>query len=120
MTLTEWPRSIVAGCLAFSDRIADAIRTDSKTKTPPAPLPVHPEEQNMDNAPFRHLLGKVRDAKIGGHASWCAQSTGEKVAVALVLKRPDWLASMDYTLAKAIDRIDPLCGCGLFPWSRAR
>ncbi|MFT3761992.1 MAG: hypothetical protein QM761_05125 [Pseudoxanthomonas sp.] len=29
-------------------------------------------------------------------------STGEKLAVALVLKRPDWLASMDYTMAEAI------------------
>jgi hypothetical protein len=32
------------------------------------------------------------------------QSTGEKVAVALVLNRADWLAEYDYTIAEAIDR----------------
>lgn len=31
-------------------------------------------------------------------------STGEKVAVALVLNRADWLADMNYTIAEAIDR----------------
>ena len=36
--------------------------------------------------------------------AWAVQSTGEKVAVALVLNRADWLASMDYTLAEAIER----------------
>ena len=35
------------------------------------------------------------------------QSTGEKLASALVLNRPDWIASMDYTLAEAIDRVGP-------------
>ena len=32
------------------------------------------------------------------------QSTGEKVAVALVLNRADWLAEYDYTIAEAIER----------------
>jgi hypothetical protein len=32
------------------------------------------------------------------------QSTGEKVAVALVLNRADWLEEFDYTLAEAIER----------------
>ena len=53
---------------------------------------------------YEHLLQKARDAKQGGHGAWAVQSTGEKVAVALVLNRPDWLAEVDYTIAEAIDR----------------
>jgi len=53
---------------------------------------------------YEHLLRKARDAKRGGHNAWAVQSTGEKVAVALVLNRADWLAEMEYTLAEAIDR----------------
>lgn len=61
----------------------------------------------QENSEFRHLLGKARDAKTGGMDAWSVQSTGEKVAVALVLNRADWLASMNYTLAEAIDRAGP-------------
>lgn len=57
-----------------------------------------------NKAEFNHLLQKSRDAVRGGEASWRVQSTGEKVAVALVLNRADWLAGMGYTLAEAIDR----------------
>ena len=53
---------------------------------------------------YQHLLRKARDAKRGGVNSWSVQSTGEKVAVALALNKPEWLAQMDYTLAEAIDR----------------
>jgi hypothetical protein len=53
---------------------------------------------------YEHLLRKSRDVKRGGHEAWAVQSTGEKVAVALVLNRADWLAEMQYTLAEAIDR----------------
>ncbi len=49
-----------------------------------------------------HIIRKSRDARSGGFG---VLSTGEKLAVALVLNRPDWLASMDYTLAEAIDRV---------------
>lgn len=56
---------------------------------------------------FKHLLGKARDAARGGRDAWAVQSTGERVAVALVLNRADWLASMGYTLAEAIDRTGP-------------
>lgn len=56
---------------------------------------------------YKHLLGKARDAKRGGRGAWAVQSTGEKVAVALVLNQPGWLASMNYTLAEAIDRTGP-------------
>ena len=53
---------------------------------------------------YEHLLRKSRDAKRGGHDSWTVQSTGEKVAVALVLNRADWLAEVQYTIAEAIER----------------
>jgi hypothetical protein len=53
---------------------------------------------------YEHLLRKSRDAKRGAHDAWVVQSTGEKVAVALVLNRADWLAEIGYTLAEAIER----------------
>jgi hypothetical protein len=56
------------------------------------------------DAEFNHLIGKARDAKLGGREAWAVQSTGEKVAVALILNKADWLASMGYSLAEAIDR----------------
>jgi hypothetical protein len=59
---------------------------------------------NERNPRYEHLLHKARDAKRGGHDAWAVQSTGEKVAVALVLNRIDWLAEYGYTLAEAIDR----------------
>lgn len=59
------------------------------------------------NPVYRQLLGKARDAKAGGVNAWAAQSTGERLAVALVLNRADWIAEMGYSLAEAIDRVDP-------------
>jgi len=56
------------------------------------------------NGRFQHLLNKARDAKRGGHDAWSVQSTGEKVAVALVLNRADWLAEYQYTIPEAIER----------------
>jgi hypothetical protein len=56
------------------------------------------------NDHHQHLLHKARDAKRGGHGAWTVQSTGERVAVALVLNRADWLAEMSYTIAEAIER----------------
>ena len=56
------------------------------------------------NDAYEHLLRKSRDAKRGGHAAWSVQSTGEKVAVALVLNRADWLSTIQYTIADAIER----------------
>ena len=55
-------------------------------------------------AEYEHLLRKARDARHGGHDAWAVQSTGEKVAVALVLNRADWLAEILYTIPEAIDR----------------
>jgi hypothetical protein len=56
------------------------------------------------NDRYEHLLRKSRNAKRGGHDAWGVQSTGEKVAVALVLNRADWLAEIGYTIPEAIDR----------------
>jgi hypothetical protein len=56
------------------------------------------------NGRYQHLLNKARDAKRGGHDAWSVQSTGEKVAVALVLNHADWLAEYQYTIAEAIER----------------
>lgn len=56
------------------------------------------------NDRYQHLLRKSRDAKHGGHAAWSVQSTGERVAVALVLNRADWLAEIDYSIPEAIER----------------
>lgn len=53
---------------------------------------------------YEHLYRKARDAKRGGRDSWVVQSTGERVAVALVLNRADWLAELDYSIAEAIER----------------
>ena len=52
-----------------------------------------------------HLHNKCRDVLRGGHDAWMVQSTGEKLAVALALNKPEWIAEMDYTLAEAIDRV---------------
>lgn len=55
---------------------------------------------------YEHLLEKTRDVLRGGVDAWSVQSTGEKIAVALVLNRFDWLSSMNYTIAEAIHRLD--------------
>ena len=62
---------------------------------------------NASNSRYDHLFRKAEDAKHGGHDAWAVQSTGEKVAVALVLNRADWLAEHGYTIAEAIERTGP-------------
>lgn len=57
-----------------------------------------------DPAEYQHFLDKAKDALRGGRDAWAVQSTGEKVAVALVLNKPEWLQEIGYTLAEAIDR----------------
>jgi hypothetical protein len=52
---------------------------------------------------LEHLVAKARSAKAGGIN---AMSTGEALAAALILNRSDWLASMGYTIAQALNRID--------------
>ncbi len=61
----------------------------------------------MHDPEYRHLLAKARDAQRGGINAWHVQSTGERVAVALVLNRADWLKEIGYTIAEAIDRTGP-------------
>ncbi len=56
------------------------------------------------NDRYNHLLHKARNAMRCGRGAWAVQSTGEKVAVALVLNRADWLEEFGYTLAEAIER----------------
>jgi len=56
------------------------------------------------NGRYEHLLRKAQDAARGDHSAWAVQSTGERVAVALVLNRADWLAEFGYTIAEAIER----------------
>lgn len=51
---------------------------------------------------LEHVVSKALEAARGG---FDVLSTGEKLAAALVLNRPDWLAKMDYTIAEAMTRI---------------
>ena len=60
----------------------------------------------MSDNEYQQLLGKARDAKRGGRDAWVVMSTDERVAVALVLKRPDWLTELDYMIPQAIARGD--------------
>lgn len=68
---------------------------------------------------YAHLLAKARDAKRGGVESWRAMSTGEKLAVALVLDEAAWIHDAGYTLAEAIDRLEPDWLAALRPVERA-
>jgi len=61
-------------------------------------------QSNIGSADLAHILAKARDAAAGGIG---ALSTGEALAAALVLNRPDWLATMEYSIAEAIERIGP-------------
>lgn len=51
---------------------------------------------------LEQLVMKTRHASQGGFDTL---STGEKLAAALVLNRFDWLSSMNYTIAEAIERV---------------
>ena len=56
------------------------------------------------NDRYNHLLNKARQVTRFGRCAWAVQSTGEKIAVALVLNRADWLEEYGYTIAEAIER----------------
>ena len=60
--------------------------------------------QSSGGVEFRHLLDKARDAARGGRNAWACMSTGEKVAVALLLDKADWLVDVGYTMVEAIER----------------
>jgi len=58
-------------------------------------------------APHLSLVRRIesmvdQDAKMGELGPW---STGEKLAVCLVLNRADWLGKMGYSIFEAIDRL---------------
>lgn len=62
----------------------------------------------MTDRELQHIITKARDAKHGGFG---VLSTGEKLAVALVLNRPEWLAlipeaarALEYEDEQADDR----------------
>ncbi len=55
----------------------------------------------MSESTYRHFYGKALDAARGGYDVWRAQSTGERVSVALALNRADWLEKIGYTIAEA-------------------
>ena len=50
-----------------------------------------------------YLLNKSRRAIESGRAGWAQQPTNEKLAIALVLNRADWLEDLGYTIADAIE-----------------
>src|ERR1700749_2146358 len=56
------------------------------------------------NDRYEDLLRRSRDAQRGGRDAWAVQSPCERVAVALVLNRADWLREMGYTLPEAVER----------------
>lgn len=51
---------------------------------------------------LQQIIDKSRAARDG---RFSVLSTGEKLAAALVLNRPDLLARVDYTMAEAIERV---------------
>jgi hypothetical protein len=65
------------------------------------------DQQNIGNADLEQIISKAAEAQSTGTS---ALSTAEALAAALVLNRPDWIASMNYTLAEALERIGP-SGC---------
>jgi len=62
----------------------------------------------MSEAVFRELFAKARAVKAGGRDAFGVLSTGEQLAVALVLDRADWITECGYTLVDAIQRIGPV------------
>ncbi|MGL4962843.1 MAG: hypothetical protein ACRC67_16545 [Inquilinus sp.] len=58
----------------------------------------------IGSAELEHMLHKAQDAHAVGPGTL---STGERLVVALILNRPDWLAEVDYTIAEAIERVGP-------------
>jgi hypothetical protein len=60
----------------------------------------------MSDDQYQRLLNQARTVK--HHPEHCGVlSTSEKLSVAVILNRADWLAEMRYTLADAIKRIGP-------------
>ena len=51
------------------------------------------------------LLNRSRRAMESGHAGWASQPISERLAIALVLNRADWLEDLGYTIADAIELV---------------
>lgn len=60
----------------------------------------------MGDSAYQHVLGKTVQSLLGKE-HWQALCDLDKVAVALVLDRADWLKEIDYTLVEATARIGP-------------
>jgi hypothetical protein len=65
------------------------------------------EYSKQQVAEFNQLLQKAKEVHHNGQDAWYPMSTGERLAVALVLNEPIWIFEMGYTLAEAIDRVGP-------------
>ena len=61
-------------------------------------------QSTIGNSDLTQILAKTTDAANGGLGGL---STCEALVAALVLNRPDWLASLEYTIAEALERIGP-------------
>lgn len=61
------------------------------------------DDQGHTDSP-RHLFRLAVKAHREGECAWAEMTTREKVSVALVLNRADWLRRTDYTIADAMAR----------------
>jgi hypothetical protein len=61
-------------------------------------------QSTIGNPDLVQIFAKASDAANGGVSGL---STGEALVAALVLNRSDWLASMNYTIVEALERIGP-------------
>jgi len=54
---------------------------------------------------FDKLVRLTKYSLDGGEEAWLKTSTSERLSVAILLSRPDWLKSMGYSLGGAVQRI---------------
>ena len=60
----------------------------------------------MSESTINHIVTKALDE----HDGYGGNSTGERLAAALVLNRPDILKEMGYTIVEALERVGPEWG----------
>ena len=63
-------------------------------------------ERDGDGPADRILARAVVASQLPPHEPWPAWSTGEILAVALVLNRHDVITDMGYTIVRALQRVD--------------
>jgi hypothetical protein len=56
---------------------------------------------------FCPFLAHAAEAATHGYEAWRRQPMREKLAVALVLNKTNWLQAMNYSIADAIDNLGP-------------